>query len=187
METLKVGIVGAGWMGHARSRLAENAPRRDCRHRRCLAPAWGISSPSTTARCSASPTWPACSRKPTLTRSISACRITSTPKPSSPPPRRQAILCEKPLCTTLEDAAVIREALAESGVCVHGGAQPALPAEPGRGTPSPRLGSAGEAVCLPLGRSGAEPRLAAGRHPTEIGGGKPLGLARRRQAHGAAR
>ena len=85
----------------------------------------------------------------------------------------KAILCEKPLCTTLDDAVAIRAALEESGaifMAAHNQLfQPSL-IEARRLLAS---GALGRTVRLPLHRGGAEPRLqppAACRR--ELGGGE---------------
>ena len=62
----------------------------------------------------------------------------------------KAILCEKPICTTLEDAAIIGDALAESGVTFMAAHNQLFHPESGRGAPAARLRSAGATIRVSL-------------------------------------
>ena len=119
METLRVGIVGAGWMGHVHARAwAENAPRgrivaiADAAEERArhLAGEVGdsevVTYPSLQAMLDADgiDAVDICLPHHLHTEAIIAAARAG-----------KAILCEKPLCTNLVDAAEIRKALEESG------------------------------------------------------------------------
>jgi predicted dehydrogenase len=84
----------------------------------------------------------------------------------------KAILCEKPLCTNLNDAAAIRDALQESGavfMAAHNQLfQPSL-IEARRLLAS---GALGQPFVFRSIEAGQNRGFAAGRHPTEIGGGE---------------
>ena len=118
METLRVGIVGAGWMGHVHARAwAENAPRGEvvavadvsAERVKHLAAEIGRDVHSFAdlegmldgAEIDAVDI---CLPHHLHTEAIVAAARAG-----------KAILCEKPLCTNLEDAAAIREALDASG------------------------------------------------------------------------
>ena len=119
VETLRVGIVGAGWMGHVHARAwAENAPRgrivaiADAAEERARHLAGEIGDPEVATFASLQEMLDAdvidavdiCLPHHLHTEAIIAAARAG-----------KAILCEKPLCTNLEDAAKIREALDASG------------------------------------------------------------------------
>src|SRR5687768_14369476 len=116
--TLRVGIVGAGWMGHVHAGAwAENAPRgevvaiADVSPERARHLAAEIGGNTTTFADLETMLAEAeidavdiCLPHHLHTEAIVAAARAG-----------KAILCEKPLCTNLEDAAAIREALQEGG------------------------------------------------------------------------
>lgn len=117
---LRVGIVGAGWMGHEHARAwANNAPRgtvvavADTSPERaghlaetyCAAGVETFSDLETMLATSELDAVDICLPHHLHTEAILAAARAG-----------KAILCEKPICTTLEDAAVIRDVLGESGV-----------------------------------------------------------------------
>lgn len=119
MEAVKVGIVGAGWMGHEHARAwGSNAPRgkvvaiADVSPERARRLATQIGHDVITF--------------PDLSTMLAEADLDAvdiclphhlhTEAILSAARAGKAILCEKPLCTTLEDAVLIRAALAESGV-----------------------------------------------------------------------
>ena len=118
MDTLKVGIVGAGWMGHVHARAwAENAPRGQItaiadvspERARHLAAEVGRDVPifaDLDAMLAESDidAVDICLPHHLHTEAIIAAARAG-----------KAILCEKPLCTNLDDAVAIREGLQESG------------------------------------------------------------------------
>ena len=120
METLRVGIVGAGWMGHAHARAwHKNAPRGEI-------VAVADVSAERTAHLLAEHGGETVQRFPDLETMLAGADLDAvdiclphhlhTEAILAAARAGKAILCEKPLCTTLEDAATIREALERSGV-----------------------------------------------------------------------
>jgi predicted dehydrogenase len=120
LQTLRVGIVGAGWMGHEHARAwRNNAPRGE------VVAVADVSADRSShladAFCAGgTPTFPDLATMLggaeldavdiCLPHHLHAEAILTAARDS------KAILCEKPLCTNLEDAAAIGDALAESGV-----------------------------------------------------------------------
>ena len=119
VETLRVGIVGAGWMGHVHARAwAENAPRgrivaiADAAAERAQHLAAEVGDPDVVTY-------------PSLQAMLDAGAIDAvdiclphhlhTEAIIATARAGKAILCEKPLCTNLDDAVEIRQALEESG------------------------------------------------------------------------
>ncbi|HEU5432215.1 MAG TPA: Gfo/Idh/MocA family oxidoreductase [Thermomicrobiales bacterium] len=119
MERLHVGIVGAGWMGHEHARAwGANAARGEI-----VAVA---DAASARARHHADHIGHAVATFPDLTTMLAQADLDAvdiclphhlhTAAIVAAARAGKAILCEKPLCLTLDDAAVIRDALAETGV-----------------------------------------------------------------------
>jgi len=119
VETLKVGIVGSGWMGHVHSRAWQtNSPRAEVvavadvspQRTRNLAQAFGGRQVATypdleTMLAQADlDAVDIC-----LPHHLHADAILTAARAG------KAILCEKPLCTTMEEAVAIQTALQESG------------------------------------------------------------------------
>ncbi len=119
MDTLKVGIVGAGWMGHAHARAwRSNAPRggivaiADVSPDRARRLAAGISGREVPVFADLETMLAEADVDAVdicLPHHLHAGAIIAAARAG------KAILCEKPLCMTREDAAAIREALRESG------------------------------------------------------------------------
>ena len=118
MEALQVGIVGAGWMGHVHARAwAENAPRgevvaiADVSPERAhhLAAEVGRDVPIFADLKTMLAKADVDAVDICLPHHLHADAIIAAARAG------KAILCEKPLCTSLEDAAAIRGALQESG------------------------------------------------------------------------
>lgn len=119
METLKVGIVGSGWMGHVHARAWQsNAPRGEVvavadvspRRAECLAAQIGERDVATYADLATM----------LAEADIDAVDIClphhlHTDAILTAARAGKAILCEKPVCTTLADAVLLRAALDESG------------------------------------------------------------------------
>ncbi|MEX0785506.1 MAG: Gfo/Idh/MocA family oxidoreductase, partial [Dehalococcoidia bacterium] len=119
METLKVGIVGSGWMGHVHARAWQsNAPRGEV-------VAVADVSPQRTRHLAEQ-----CGDREVATYSDLATMLGEADIDAvdiclphhlhsdailTAARAGKAILCEKPLCTTLEDAVAIQAALHESG------------------------------------------------------------------------
>ena len=119
MDTLKVGIVGSGWMGHVHARAwQKNAPRG-------VVAAVADMSPQRAAHLAAE-----CGDHDVATYAdldtmlaeagldaVDIClpHHLHTEAILAAARAGKAILCEKPLCMTLEDAVTIRDALQESG------------------------------------------------------------------------
>ena len=175
METLRVGIIGAGWMGHVHARAwAENAPRGEivavadvsperARHlateiRSEVAIFADLGAMFAGAEIDAVDI---CLPHHLHTEAILAAARAG-----------KAILCEKPLCITLADAAAIRDALAKSGtvfMAAHNQLfQPSL-IEARRLLAS---GALGQPFVFRSVEAVQNRGFAAGRHPAEIGGGE---------------
>lgn len=119
METLRVGIVGAGWMGHVHARAwAENAPRgkivaiADAAEARAQHLAGEVGNTGVTVYSSLEAMLDGGDIDAVdicLPHHLHTGAIIASARAG------KAILCEKPLCTNLEDAAEIRQVLDESG------------------------------------------------------------------------
>lgn len=120
METTRVGIVGAGWMGHEHGRAwAANAPRGQV-------VAVADASPERAAHLAASLAGPDIKCYADLGTMLAAGGLDAVDICLPHHVHRDAILtaaeagvailCEKPLCTSLADAAEIGRRLAETGV-----------------------------------------------------------------------
>ena len=119
VDTLKVGIVGSGWMGHVHSRAwRSNAPRAEVvavadvspERTRALADQFGdqkVAAYPDLATMLAEADLDAVDI--CLPHHLHSDAIITAARAG------KAILCEKPLCTTLDDAIAIRAALDESG------------------------------------------------------------------------
>ena len=119
MDTLRVGIVGAGWMGHVHARAwAENAPRGEI-------VAIADVSPERARHLAAQLSDANVPNYPDLASMLAEADIDAvdiclphhlhTDAILAAVRAGKAILCEKPLCTNLDDAVAIRDALQESG------------------------------------------------------------------------
>lgn len=120
METLKVGIVGAGWMGHVHARAwSENAPRGEVVAVADVSPQRGehLIAQYCAGNAACFPDLVTMLAETDLD-AVDIClpHHLHTEAILTAAEAGKAILCEKPLCITLEDAAVIRAALARSGV-----------------------------------------------------------------------
>src|SRR5215217_5412442 len=120
VDTVKVGIVGSGWMGHVHSRAwLSNAPRADV-------VAVADVSPERTRNLARTFDDREVATFPNLATMLAEANLDAvdiclphhlhTDAILTAARAGKAILCEKPLCTTLDDAVVIRSALDESGV-----------------------------------------------------------------------
>lgn len=125
MEPVRVGIVGAGWMGHEHARAwLSNAPRgrvaaivdvesKRARRLAALFPAGEVAVFADLEAMFAATTLDAvdiCLPHHLHTEAIVAAARAG-----------KAILCEKPVCTTVADAALIRDVLAETGAIFMAG------------------------------------------------------------------
>ncbi|MGH2613762.1 MAG: Gfo/Idh/MocA family protein [Thermomicrobiales bacterium] len=176
MDTLRVGIVGAGWMGHAHARAwQENAPRG-------AIVAIADVSPERARHLAAQLSEPNVPNYPDLASMLAEADIDAvdiclphhlhTGAILAAARAGKAVLCEKPLCTTLSDAAAIRDALQESGsvfMAAHNQLfQPSL-------IEARRLlgsGALGKPFVFRSIEAVQNRGFAAGRRPVEIGGGE---------------
>src|SRR5215216_1906157 len=119
VDTLKVGIVGSGWMGHVHSRAWQsNAPRAEV-------VAVADISPERTRNLASQFSDREMETYPDLTTMLAGTELDAvdiclphhlhTDAILTAARAGKAILCEKPLCTTLDDAVAIRAALDEIG------------------------------------------------------------------------
>ncbi len=119
MDTLKVGIVGSGWMGHVHARAwQQNAPRGEV-------VAVADVSPQRAAHLAAECGGREVAIYADLATMLAEAEIDAvdiclphhlhTEAILAAARAGKAILCEKPLCTTLDDAVAIRDALEQSG------------------------------------------------------------------------
>ena len=119
MDRLKVGIVGSGWMGHVHSRAwRSNAPRAEV-------VAVADVSPERTRALASMFDDREVTTYPDLATMLADAELDAvdiclphhlhTDAILTAARAGKAILCEKPLCTTLDDAVAIRAALQESG------------------------------------------------------------------------
>src|SRR5688572_10314152 len=118
VDTLKVGIVGSGWMGHVHARAwRSNAPRAEVvavadvspDRTRALAREFGDREVATFPDLNTMLAGAALSAVDIcLPHYLHSDAIITAARAG------KAILCEKPLCTTLEDAIAIKAALDES-------------------------------------------------------------------------
>ncbi|HLL50356.1 MAG TPA: Gfo/Idh/MocA family oxidoreductase, partial [Thermomicrobiales bacterium] len=119
MDTLKVGIVGSGWMGHVHSRAWQsNAPRAEV-------VAVADVSPERTRNLARAIGDRPVATYPDLTTMLAEGEVDAVDiclphhlhaeAILSAARSGKAILCEKPLCTTLDEAVAIQAALQESG------------------------------------------------------------------------
>ena len=119
MDTLKVGIVGSGWMGHVHSRAwRSNAPRAEV-------VAVADVSPERTRNLAKTFDDREVATYPDLATMLAEADLDAvdiclphhlhTDAILTAAGAGKAILCEKPLCTTLDDAVAIQTALEESG------------------------------------------------------------------------
>ena len=120
MEPMKVGIVGAGWMGHVHARAwQENAPRGAIVAVADVSPqrAEHLVAAHCVGNVACFPDLATMLAETTLD-AVDICLPHHLHSEAilTAAAAGKAILCEKPLCTTLEDAVTIREALAQAGV-----------------------------------------------------------------------
>ena len=118
METLRVGIVGAGWMGHVHARAwAENAPRGKVVAIADVSPERAQHLAAEVGRDTATFAKIETMLAEAEIDAVDVClpHHLHTEAIVAAANAGKAILCEKPLCTTLEDAVAIREALQASG------------------------------------------------------------------------
>jgi predicted dehydrogenase len=119
VDTLRVGIVGSGWMGHVHARAwRKNAPRAEV-------VAVADVSPERTRNLARTFEDGKVATYPDLTAMLAGADLDAidiclphhlhTDAILTAARAGKAILCEKPLCTTLDDAVAIRTALDESG------------------------------------------------------------------------
>jgi predicted dehydrogenase len=119
VETLKVGIVGSGWMGHVHARAwGSNAPRAEV-------VAVADVSPDRTRALASEVGDREVATYPDLDTMLAEADLDAvdvclphhlhSDAIITAARAGKAILCEKPLCTTLEDAIAIKAALDESG------------------------------------------------------------------------
>ena len=175
MEPLKVGIVGAGWMGHVHAGAwAENAPRGRIA-------AIADVSPERIKHLAAE-IGEAASTFADLETMLAEADIDAvdiclphhlhTDAIIAAARAGKAILCEKPLCTNLDDAAAIREALRASGsifMAAHNQLfQPSL-VEARRLLAS---GALGQPFVYRSIEAVQNRGFASGRHQRDIGGGE---------------
>ncbi len=175
MDTLRVGVVGAGWMGHVHARAwAENAPRGE------IAAITDVSPER--ARHLAADIGREVAIFADLETMLAGADVDAVDiclphhlhfgAILAAARAGKAILCEKPVCTSLEDASAIREALQASGsifMAAHNQLfQPSL-IEARRLLAS---GSLGQPFVFRSIEAGQNRGFAAGRHPTDIGGGE---------------
>jgi predicted dehydrogenase len=175
MEPLRVGIVGAGWMGHVHANAwSENAPRGEI-------VAIADVSPERARHLAAEigGNVPAFADLPAMLAGTDVDAVDiclphhlHTEAIIAAARAGKAILCEKPLCTNLDDAAAIREALQESGsvfMAAHNQLfQPSL-IEARRLLAS---GALGQPFVFRSIESVQNRGFASGRHARDIGGGE---------------
>ena len=126
METLKVGIIGAGWMGHvharAYQRLAQHWPDLAVRPRagrggRLVTPRPRRRSPAPTATCDRTPTGASSLADPDLAAvSVTAPNFLHREIGVAVAEAGKHLWIEKPVGLTADDAVAVRDAVHASGV-----------------------------------------------------------------------